>query len=263
LKLGRLSAAIESQTQQVKSSPGDTTARIFLFELLCFAGDLDRAEKQLDVVAHQSTEMQIGAEIYRRIIYGERARRAVFNDGSLPSFLTPPPEYAAHHLEALALQRDGKAAEAKALLEKSLSMQAAPSGDADGKAFSEFEDSDLFIGPFLELMVGDRYAWLPYEQLAGIELHAPVNLRDTIWISAKLEAQAGDIGEVYLPVLYPGTEKHANDAVRLGRMTDWLDVGAGLQRGAGQRVFLIDGEEKGMLEFSRLSFTKDSEEGAS
>ena len=75
-KEGRLSVAIEQQTQEVKAKPADVSARIFLFELLCFAGNLDRAEKQLDVVGHQSAEMEIGAEIYRQVLAAERTRRA-------------------------------------------------------------------------------------------------------------------------------------------------------------------------------------------
>jgi type VI secretion system protein ImpE len=40
---GRLEAAIAQQTEEVKNKPADVTARIFLFELLCFAGNYERA----------------------------------------------------------------------------------------------------------------------------------------------------------------------------------------------------------------------------
>ena len=41
---GQLEAAIESLIGSVKANPGDTLQRTFLFELLCFAGQWDRAE---------------------------------------------------------------------------------------------------------------------------------------------------------------------------------------------------------------------------
>jgi type VI secretion system protein ImpE len=50
---GLLHAAIENVTQAVKHDPTDVMLSTVLFELLCFAGDWDRAEKQLDVIGHQ------------------------------------------------------------------------------------------------------------------------------------------------------------------------------------------------------------------
>jgi type VI secretion system protein ImpE len=40
---GRLDEAIEALGQALRDSPEDTRRRTFLFELLCFAGNYDRA----------------------------------------------------------------------------------------------------------------------------------------------------------------------------------------------------------------------------
>ncbi len=251
---GKLAVAIELQTGEVKARPADVSARIFLFELLCFAGSLDRAEKQLDVVGHQSAEMEIGAEIYRQVLAAERARRAVFTDGRLPDFLAAPPDYAPLHLEAISLQRENQPEKARTLLANALDMHPALAGEVDGQKFNEFEDSDLFLSPFLELIVNDKYAWLPFEQIQRIEIYRPTHLRDLVWARAKLEAWGGDLGEVFLPVLYPGTSDHDSEIVKLGRQTEWMELGAGLFRGAGQRLFVIDGSERVMLEIAEVSF---------
>ncbi len=213
-----------------------------------------RAEKQLDVVSHQSAEMQIGAEIYRQILTAERARRDVFGGGRLPDFLTTPPDYVALHLEALTQARERQSGRARALLEQALGLQTALTGQTDGRPFEEFEDSDPFIGPFLELIVNEKYAWLPYEQIRCIEIAKPAQLRDLLWARAKVEARGGDLGEVFLPVLYPGSSENANDSIKLGRLTDWLDLGDGLARGIGQHLFVIDGMERPMLEISKIEF---------
>lgn len=259
LRSGRLSDAIQQVAQELKSRPADVSARIFLFELLCFDGDLDRAEKQLDVVSHQSADMEIGAEIYRQVLTAEKARRGVFGEGRLPDFLTSPPEYVALHLEALTQARERQSGRARALLEKALGLQPALSGQTDGRPFEEFEDSDPFIGPFLELIVNDKYAWLPYEQIKRIDVAKPVQLRDLLWARAKVEARGGDLGEVFLPVLYPGSSENVNEAIKLGRMTDWLDMGDGLARGMGQHLFVIDGLERPMLEISKIEFANGQE----
>jgi len=253
-RAGQLAAAIEQQTLDVKSMPADVAARTFLFELLCFAGHYDRAEKQLDVIAHQSTEMEVGVEIYRQVLVAERARRAVFLEGRNPDFLTTPPDYVPLHLEAIAQQRQNQPEKARALLERALDMHSALAGEADGVRFGEFEDSDLFLGPFLELIVNDKYAWLPFEQIRRIEISKPAQLRDLLWARAKLEAKGGDLGEVFLPVLYPGSAEHGIEMIKIGRQTDWVEAGAGLTRGAGQRLFAIDGKDKVMLEIAEVSF---------
>jgi type VI secretion system protein ImpE len=253
-KAGQLAAAIDQQTLDVKSRPTDVAARTFLFELLCFAGQYDRAEKQLDVIAHQSAEMEVGAEIYRQVLAAERARRAVFLEGRNPDFLTTPPDYVPLHLEAIAQQRQNQPEKARALLETALDMHPSLAGAADGVRFGEFEDSDLFLSPFLELIVNDKYAWLPFEQIRRIEIAAPVQLRDLLWARAKLEARGGDLGEVFLPALYPGSADHSRETIKIGRQTDWLEAGAGLTRGAGLRLFAIDGKDKVMLEIAEVSF---------
>src|SRR4051794_19670600 len=44
-RAGQLTKAIEAQLQEVRSAPADKAKRFFLFELLSFAGDFDRAGK--------------------------------------------------------------------------------------------------------------------------------------------------------------------------------------------------------------------------
>jgi len=254
LREGKLSAATELQTQEVKARPADVNGRIFLFELLCFGGSLDRAAKQLDVIGHQSTEMEIGVEVYRQLLSAERSRRAVFREGRSPDFLTTPPDYVPLHLEALALERAREPQKARLLLEKALDLHPQLPGEADGVRFIGFEDSDLFLSPFLELMVNDKYAWLPFEQIRRMEISRPAQLRDLLWARARLEARGGDLGEVFVPVLYPGSADHESEEIRLGRRTDWIEVGAGLARGAGQRLFAIDGGERVMLEIAEVVF---------
>jgi type VI secretion system protein ImpE len=258
LKQGQLSNAIQQLTQDLKAKPTDVAARIFLFELLCFSGDLERAGKQLDIVGHQSLEMQVGTGIYQQILAAEKTRRTVFMEGTLPSFLTPPTENLNLYLEALKLIREHEAAKARSSLEKAISAQPVLVGQADGKPFEGFMDADPFLGPFLELIAADRYSWLPYEEIRHIELKKPVYLRDMIWQQAKIEARAGDVGEVFLPVLYPGTHTCENEVIKLGRMTDWIDVGENLVRGVGQRLFLIDGTERAMLEISEITFSEET-----
>src|SRR5512143_2436934 len=115
LGAGDLQGAIDRMTDEVKASPLDTERRIFLFELLCFAGDFDRAERQLDVVATQSVQTEIGVQVYHNNIKAERDRRRLFSDGLQPHFLVEPPAYVDRHLDALNRMREGNLAQAREL----------------------------------------------------------------------------------------------------------------------------------------------------
>ncbi|HEV2761938.1 MAG TPA: type VI secretion system accessory protein TagJ, partial [Pyrinomonadaceae bacterium] len=66
-----------------------------------------------------------------------------------------------------------------------------------------------------------------------------------------------------LPTLYPGTSQAQNPLARLGRMTDWREVGEELYLGAGLHLLAVDGEEKPLREVRSVEFEHDGREGAS
>src|ERR1035441_3244280 len=84
LDTGDLSAAIRQSSADVKAAPLDDAKRTFLFELLCCAGDLDRAAAQLDVVGGESSDREIAVQPYRNVLEGERRRRLLFSEGRVP-----------------------------------------------------------------------------------------------------------------------------------------------------------------------------------
>jgi type VI secretion system protein ImpE len=254
LDAGRLSAAVEQLNQEVRAHPTDTQRRTFLFELLCFAGDLQRAERQLDVIAQQSTSAEVGVQVYRHVLTAERARRRLFSDGLQPGFLFDPPPYVPWHLAALNRLREGRGGEAMALLDQAEQSRAAVKGRVEGQPFSDFRDGDDLLAPVLEVIVQHNYVWLPFEQIKSLHIAHPKRLRDLIWVPATIEAHQGPIGEVFLPVLYAGSSDHPNDQVKLGRMTDWQTTAEGPTQGVGQRLFYIDGQDRGILEVRDVEF---------
>ncbi|PWT95643.1 MAG: avirulence locus temperature-dependent protein secretion protein [Blastocatellia bacterium] len=254
LAAGHLNEAIESLLAHVKQNPGDAPGRTFLFELSCLSGDWERAERQLDVIGHQSTQAQLGVMVYRANINAERERKRVFTEGVQPHFLREPPPYVDLLVDALRQVHDGKFAEARATLDRAEEERPAIVGQIDGKPFQDFRDYDDFTAPVLELIVKDKYVWLPLEQIKSMQITPPRQLRDMIWASARIEALDGTIGEVYMPSLYPLTTEASDDQVRLGRMTDWKKLGEDVGAGVGLRLFVVDGEERTMFETSPVQF---------
>lgn len=257
---GQLDAAIEELVSEVKAEPGDTKRRTFLFELLCFAGQWDRAEKQLDVIGHQSMEAGIGVQIYRANIKAERDRARLFSDGFQPHFLREPPTYVDTLLAAINRMREGNLKEARETLDRAEEERPALLGRFNGKQFQDFRDYDDWVGPVLELIVKDKYTWLPFEQMKRMEIPAPKQLRDLIWAPASIEALDGTVGEVYIPCLYVGSSEQADDQVKLGRMTDWAEMGEEVYRAFGLRLFLVDDEDKSLFEGRSIEFDQISDQ---
>lgn len=259
---GRVNEAIDQLLRQVKANPNDVGARTFLFELSCLVGDWERAERQLDVLGHQSTKAQLGVMVYRANINAERERQRVFTEGGQPHFLREPPAYIDLHVDALRQLNNGQTAEARATLDRAEEERPAIAGKLNGQPFDDFRDYDDFVAPVVELIVKDKYVWLPLEQIKSIQITAPKQLRDMIWASARIQALDGTVGEVYMPTLYSGTSGAENDQVRLGRMTQWKQFSDDLYMAQGLRLFLIDGEDKTVFEASQVDFSGSQEEPA-
>jgi type VI secretion system protein ImpE len=247
---GHLGPAIEELTREVKGNPSNIGLRTFLFELLCFAGDWNRAERQLDVIGHQNAQAKLGVEVYRNNIKAERDRSKLFHEGVAPHFLTEPPAYIDTLLSAIEQLQAGNNHKAQELLERVEVERPRLSGKANDYAFEDFRDCDDLTGPVLELLLHDKYTWVPFEQINSIEIVAPQNLRDLLWTSARIEAADGTVAEAFLPTRYAGSSDYPNDEVKLGRRTEWNEKNLAV----GSRLFLVDDEEKQIFEASTIQF---------
>src|SRR5215471_17206045 len=84
LDSGRLKEALQALTAEVRDNPTDIQRRISLFELLSFAGEYDRAEKHLDVLAQENQSAAMGALVYRSALHAERLRHQMFGKRDYP-----------------------------------------------------------------------------------------------------------------------------------------------------------------------------------
>ena len=83
--------------------------------------------------------------------------------------------------------------------------------------------------------------------------------RDLIWRPARLEVRDGPAGDVYLPAIYVPDASHAadtEDALRLGRRTEWREAPGAPVRGLGQRTFLVGDDDVPIHELGRVEFLR-------
>lgn len=247
-KAGRLAEAIEAQVQEVKTSPLDQSKRLFLFELLAFSGDLDRATRQIDALKYDDNDLQRAAAGYRKVLESERARRDLFARGVAPGFFGEPAEHMRLRLDAVNRLRDNRPDEAAELLARAAEATPPVRGQLNGKPFELLRDGDDLLGGVLEVMAQGRYFWAGLDQLGLVAMNPPRFPRDLLYIPARIEL-ATEAGDVFLPALYPGSHEHGDDQVKLGRATDWKDVGGGLALGQGLHTYLIDEDAVSLLEW--------------
>jgi len=214
---GKLREAIKALGEELRSNPLDAKRRTFLFELLLFAGEFDRAEKQLDLLAGANAEAAAGTLLYRSALHAERTRQAMFANHETP----PLVEGAVH------------------------------GGVWNGTAFTEFTDADPRIGANLEVFLAGSYTWIPVHYLRKLVIEPPANLRDLIWAQARVETSADfrlqELGEVLLPVLCPLSSRHAEEIVHLGRESAWEQDDIHGEIPFGAKTMLIDGVEVPLL----------------
>ncbi len=133
---GRLDSAIETLGAELRNAPTDGPRRTFLFELLSFAGQYDRAEKQLDVLARGGTDAELAVLPYRAALQADRIREHMFLTGDFPTGVVPTPV----------------------------------AGTFNGRPFLSIEDADPRVGARLEVMAGGRYMWIPFAYVEAVTL---------------------------------------------------------------------------------------------
>jgi type VI secretion system protein ImpE len=223
---GRFDEALQALGATLRAQPTDVRARTFLFELLCFAGEFDRAAKQLDIVADSSREAGLGAMLYRTALHAERTRQEMF----------------------LTLGTVGGERPSTAI-----------SGTLNGQPFTELSDADPRIGARLEVFAAGQYTLVPFAQLADLHVEEPKRLRDLLWAPARVRAGPGmrdfEFGELLLPAIAPLSWQHPDWEVRLGREIDWTTLPDGEEAPLGPKMLSVDGELIPILEVRELIIT--------
>jgi type VI secretion system protein ImpE len=230
IEAGQVRQALEALAGHLRNAPTDVSARTSFFEALCFAGELDRAEKHLNLLAGSSDQAKLGAILYFSAIHAERERHTMYKNQVFPK------------------------TEAKSKL----------SGKLNGKPFSEIRDADNDLGARLEVFGAGSYMWVQFEHISSIRIEAPKRLRDTLWTPAFINTnpnfKGDDMGEVLLPAIYPFSFTYPDESVWLGRQTLWVDD-EGSSYPLGQKILIVDGVEVPFLEVRTLEF--DQAEGES
>lgn len=229
LQAGKLTKALEALEDEMRGHPVDLQMRTFLFELLCFCGEFERAKKALQSISEAGPTAHAGFLLYRGALAAELSRQAFF--------------------------------EGKQYAGTVRSTSGGIHGTCNGTEFRSIADSDPRVGACLEVFAHGEYMRIPFEDIVSIDMPAPKRLRDLLWAPAVVRTgpalRSLELGELLLPALTPLTWKYPDDVVRLGRRTVWEAGTEGPQVPFGQKMLTVDGHDLPFLELRRLEVEPD------
>ena len=250
---GDLAGCLAQLQGDVRRQPADGKLRVFLAQLLMVTGDWDRALTQLAVAAELDAAALPMLHAYGAAIQCERLRNDVFTGVRSPLIFGEPLQWIAGFLQALALDASGNGQQAAALRSEALESANATAGTLNGQPFEWIADADSRLGPMLEVLLNGAYYWVPFERIQRMVIEPPTDARDLVWVPAEFTWTNGGEAMGLLPVRYPGSERAADDSVRLARRTEWRALGGEQYAGLGQRVLTSNADEVSLLDVRELS----------
>jgi type VI secretion system protein ImpE len=217
---------------------------------------------QLNVAGELDAATLAMVQTYREALRCESLRAEIFAGRHSPLVLGQPPQWLALLMEALRLGAQGKHGEAERLRSEAFEAAPATSGTLNGEAFEWIADADGRLGPVLEAIVNGRYYWVPFERIREIQIEAPEDLRDMVWLPAHFEL--ANEGEAFglIPSRYPSSESSDDGLVQLGRKTEWQEQDGGLFVGLGQRLLTTEAGDYSILDVRQITLNTQDDTAA-
>lgn len=261
LKGGDPTAALAQLQEQVRARPADAALRVFLFQLLCVLGQWERALNQLKVAASLDAATLPMVQVYGEAVRCEAIRTEVFAGRKSPVVFGQPEQWLALLIESLLVKGQEEPERSEQLRLQAFEEAPASSGNIDGRPFEWIADADSRLGPVLEAVINGRYYWVPFARLSRIDIEAPVDLRDMVWMPAHLQFENGGETVALIPTRYPGSESAADGLIALARKTVWEEVAADTHHGLGQRIITTDNEDAPLMEIRAVSLNRAATDG--
>ena len=267
---GQLACALNHALSELRVDPLNAQMRAVYVELLCIAGELDKADAQLDMIVRQHPDFLLGAVNVRQLIRAETARRDFYQGGMTATlFGEPAPMFSALLKLRLAMHEQDIAGATLAAgeMEQLRPQVAIACGD---KCHTDIRDLDDSLGGYLELFGTDgKYYLAGFEQVASLKLHPVKSLLDTIWRRVDISIVDGPQGEAFLPMIYvanpvadAGVAADVDPLIQLGRATNWHEHSDRLITGTGQKMLLLGEQAIALSEVFELDAISEAEPAA-
>lgn len=234
---------------RAKAAPSDLNARSTLWQVFAARGEIDRARTQLDMMLRLDATWAMEVQGCHSLLDAELRRNAVFAGVDVPTCLGTPPPWFGSLASALRLLAQGHGQAAGDLLAQVQADVEPCIGALNDMPFEWVCDGDARLGPCLEIIAQGKYVWVPFASVRRLVCEAPQELRDLIWLPAKLDIDDSGSLDVFVPARYPGAE---SDEHRLARRTDWTELNGDLFVGHGQKCLSTNADLTALLDLRSL-----------
>jgi type VI secretion system protein ImpE len=188
---------------------------------------------------------------YQTVIRCEVLREKVFRGERTPTVLGHPGNWLPLLIEATRLLAAGEPDRAAALRDAAFNAAEPMAAKVNSVPCEWLADADPRLGPTLEIIIDGRYAWVPYEHIRLLELEQPVDLRDQVWMPARVTFANEGATVCFIPTRYPDTTSSNDPALLLARRTEWREQGA-WSIPLGQRMLVSDVSETALMDLREL-----------
>lgn len=266
LSEGNLEETLLQLQATVRSDPSNVKHRVFLFQLLAVMGQWDRALTQLNVAGDLDASTLAMVQTYREALLCEGLRADVFAGKRSPVVFGKPEQWIALLIESLRLMADGQYAKSQEIREQAFELAPATSGiigdpdSPDSETFKWIADADTRMGPVLEAIINGRYYWVPFHRIQSINIEAPEDVRDMVWMPAYFTWANGGETVGLIPTRYSGSEASDDNQVRIAQKTIWQELGNGVYQGMGQRMFVTDVGEYSLMDLRLINLNSEAVE---
>jgi protein involved in temperature-dependent protein secretion len=156
----------------------------------------------------------------------------------------PPPPFALALVKAAVLHAQADHAGAKLALDEATAAAPKVKGTLtwrNGKtaSFTNLVDTDELTGPTLPCYERAQLLDVPWVHVKSLRVLEMATSFDVMWMPCELTLINGEVLQVRVPSLYPGTGRADFAQTRTGQMTSW-DRSAGYALGVGQRDLQLD-----------------------
>ncbi len=250
LQAGKLTEAIQYLENQLKDDPLNVEYRSSLIELLCIKGDLERADKQLNLMVQKHPDFIIGATNLRQLIRAEQARKDFANGVSVPDLFNGTTPHSEALLQLSVELHNGDAASMKLKAENLEENRPELAIKLNDNVVAEMRDLDDTLGGFIEIFGTDGKFYLAeLSQIDFITFKPAESIIEQVWRRVDLSIKDGPSGEAHIPLVYAQSE---TDAEKLGRETDWKEFSTDFMVGVGQKMWFVDDAAVPFSDFIRL-----------
>lgn len=243
----------------IKAKPNAVELRVHLAQLSMLTGNWTRAVAQLQTAATLAASAIPMAQMYREAIRCEIQREKIFAGELAPQTIGQPEPWFATLSQSLT-SRGKDNALADELMQQAFEAAPATAFVLDETPVEWLADADSRLGPICEIILKGQYYWLPFDHIQRLELEAPNDLRDLVWLPGRLTLRNGGQHVVLIPSRYPRSYGRDDERLALASLTSWEEIGADAYAGYGQRSWVSNVDDHAFLAVRALQ--RADEDGA-